>query len=162
MESAHLLVEPGSPTKTCGRCLQPKDLEGDFYARTNSPDGRRSECKKCDGERAANWQAANPDQKRSNERRYYHDNPEKFKEKNMIRLYKVSLDEFKRMLAEQNGACAICGTTEPNGRGWQVDHDHRTGTVRALLCHSCNTGLGSLHDDVALLEKAIAYLKRFS
>ncbi len=64
---------------------------------------------------------------------------------------------YERLLAAQNGGCAICGK-EANGNRLSVDHDHGTGRVRGLLCQQCNTGLGGFRDDPALLERAIAYL----
>jgi hypothetical protein len=65
------------------------------------------------------------------------------------------------MLDEQEGCCAICGDDEPGGRHgtWHVDHNHVTGKNRKLLCHCCNTGLGSFKDDPERLEKAAAYLR---
>lgn len=48
--------------------------------------------------------------------------------------------EYAAMLARQGGGCAICGTT-PKTRRLNVDHDHRTGAVRGLLCHRCNRAL---------------------
>jgi hypothetical protein len=59
-------------------------------------------------------------------------------------------------------ASAICQTDTP-GKGlamWCVDHDHRTGKVRGLLCNHCNAGLGCLRDDPAVIQSAIDYLKR--
>lgn len=66
------------------------------------------------------------------------------------------------MLAAQNGGCAICSTTTPDGnaRRFHVDHDHETGKIRGLLCHSCNTGIGKLRDDPDLLLSAVAYLRK--
>lgn len=61
----------------------------------------------------------------------------------------------------QGGRCAICGIDErtaPKGR-LHVDHDHRTGVVRALLCGNCNAGLGQFKDDPHLCEIAAAYLR---
>lgn len=52
--------------------------------------------------------------------------------------------------------CAICGG-QPSDRLY-VDHDHKTGMVRGLLCHQCNSGLGMFKDDKSLLAKAIEYL----
>ena len=68
--------------------------------------------------------------------------------------FNMSLEEYQVMAAEQNGLCAICVSNPIGG----VDHDHKDGTIRGLLCKGCNTGLGFFKDDTALLEKAIAYL----
>ena len=77
------------------------------------------------------------------------------------RLYGVSAEEFEAMLVTQDGACAICRSTTPGGRGnFHVDHDHATGRIRGLLCHGCNVGLGNFRDQPDLLETAAAYLRR--
>lgn len=52
----------------------------------------------------------------------------------------ISEAEYDARLVAQNGGCAICGTT-PKTRRFHVDHDHRTGAVRGLLCHRCNRNL---------------------
>ncbi len=82
------------------------------------------------------------------------------------RQYGISEDEYKALLRKQHGKCAICGSKDPRGRAgstyFQVDHDHKTGAVRALLCAPCNSGLGSLGDSIKNLEKAIAYLRKYS
>lgn len=79
------------------------------------------------------------------------------------RQYGISEDEYKARLKEQRGRCKICGSKDPRGRAgstyFQVDHDHKTGAVRGLLCAPCNSGLGSLGDDIKRLEKAIEYLR---
>jgi hypothetical protein len=61
------------------------------------------------------------------------------------------------MRASQQNRCAICG--REFGRP-QVDHDHVTGKVRALLCGQCNTGLGQFKESEATLRSAIDYLRR--
>lgn len=76
-------------------------------------------------------------------------------------LYGMSWDEFVALLAAQGDGCAICATADP-GRGhdsFSVDHDHATGKVRGLLCHSCNVGIGYLADDPARLRAAAAYIE---
>lgn len=55
--------------------------------------------------------------------------------------------DFERLLRRQGGKCKVCGETDPpvpDGKldGWHIDHDHATGEIRGILCHSCNVGLG--------------------
>lgn len=68
--------------------------------------------------------------------------------------------EYKALLQAQDGRCGICRRPEPNGRHnrWCVDHDHKTGRKRGLLCINCNSAIGLLNDDPALLLAAIEYL----
>lgn len=77
--------------------------------------------------------------------------------------YGITDADRDAMAAAQNHCCAICGQRETDTRGGltkhlAVDHDHATDKVRALLCSSCNTGLGKFKDDTEILAKAIAYL----
>ena len=59
------------------------------------------------------------------------------------RLYgKGAFDWKRRTLAKQHGRCARCGTGDAGGKGWQLDHDHRTGKPRHVLCWRCNIALG--------------------
>lgn len=69
--------------------------------------------------------------------------------------YKITRDDYDRMVSDQQGRCAICHSEHPQ---LSVDHDHATGTVRGLLCNRCNAGIGFLRDDVDLLRGAIRYL----
>ena len=67
--------------------------------------------------------------------------------------------KFKEMFEYQGGKCAICEEQCLTERELAVDHCHKTGKVRGLLCMRCNTALGSFKDDLLLLEKAMFYLK---
>ena len=66
------------------------------------------------------------------------------------------------MLAEQDGRCAVCRSTETGTRGefFDIDHDHATGVVRGLLCRRCNLGVGHFRDNPARLRSAADYLER--
>ena len=76
--------------------------------------------------------------------------------------YSVSKDQFMSMLSEQRGLCAICKCSMDTARFKRpcVDHCHKTGKVRGLLCQSCNIGIGMLKDSPIRLKAAIEYLER--
>lgn len=83
----------------------------------------------------------------------------------LLRQYGISLDEYNKILLEQNNACKICNKPETKMHknivtDLAVDHDHVTGKVRGLLCFNCNLGLGKFQDDPIILEKAIKYLSQ--
>lgn len=78
--------------------------------------------------------------------------------KTKLKRYGLTLDQFADQLALQNNACEICRTSEWGQRGPCVDHDHKTGIVRGLLCSRCNLALGHFRDDIDCLKRAIAYL----
>ena len=75
------------------------------------------------------------------------------------RKYGITLEDYNRMFAEQKGRCAICETHQcDTGRAFAVDHDHKTGKVRGLLCQACNTAIGKLQDDPKLIQRAAEYV----
>lgn len=92
--------------------------------------------------------------------------PKKTKRYELLAYYGISLAEYEKMLDLQNGACAICGKRETvrvrNGtiRHMAVDHDHKTGKIRGLLCSRCNPMLGLAKDDSNTLLSAVRYLIR--
>lgn len=73
----------------------------------------------------------------------------------LIKDYGITLEDFNVLYEKQNGCCAICDNvlSKPH-----LDHDHKSGKVRGLLCKPCNQGLGFLQDSVEVLNKAIQYL----
>jgi hypothetical protein len=71
--------------------------------------------------------------------------------------YGMTIDEYDILFNKQKGKCALC--QKPFKKVPYVDHDHKTGEVRGLLCYKCNTGLGFLGDNKKGLLKALEYLK---
>lgn len=64
------------------------------------------------------------------------------------------------MVLAQGGLCAICGELPSGKRALLfIDHDHKTGKVRGLLCGACNAGLGYFKDTTSRMTKAIEYLE---
>jgi len=115
------------------------------------------------------WQRRNSDRARENARAWAERNPEKmrvFRRRSALARYwpdkthAEALVAFQEMYAKQGGCCAICKHPPTSGRGntLHVDHDHETGKVRGLLCHSCNTSLGGFRDSQSVLWAAIEYL----
>jgi len=71
------------------------------------------------------------------------------------RKYGLSEDHFRVLLESQDYKCAICHTPD---RSLVVDHNHKTGAVRGLLCSNCNTGIGLLQDSPEIMRAAEGYL----
>lgn len=76
------------------------------------------------------------------------------KRKHLQRAYGLTPEAFSALLRGQNGTCAICRA----GEDWVVDHDHKTGAVRGVLCRQCNLGLGGFKDSPDSLLNAAKYL----
>lgn len=97
---------------------------------------------------------------RENAKRWARENPECSRENQLKRDYGITLQDYNLMLENQDFKCAICSLEKSeNGRTFYVDHNHKTGKVRGLLCINCNSGIGNLRDSINLLTKAIKYLK---
>lgn len=107
-------------------------------------------CKKRNAERAKKWREANPDYLE----RYRHT-----MRTAQLRQYGITNEDYQSLLDKQKGRCAICSTNDLGKfRHFCVDHCHKTGKVRGLLCHTCNRALGLFKDDPSLLRKAGQYL----
>lgn len=93
------------------------------------------------------------------------ENPEKCKNNDLLKMHKITLEEYNTLLKKQNGVCAICGNPEyvtmadGKPRNLAVDHNHETGKIRGLLCTNCNKGLGHFKDNIEKLKIAINYLE---
>lgn len=99
---------------------------------------------------------------RAKEAAKYRDRP-RFKRAEQLRQkYGLTIEQVDQMLSGQGGACAICRRTEPGGRWgtFVVDHCHKTGRVRGLLCDPCNRGIGFLKEDPERIRRAAHYLER--
>lgn len=83
----------------------------------------------------------------------------------LINTYGITEQQYQDKLVEQNYKCSICGKKHDvvvTKGTLVVDHNHATGDVRALLCHSCNMGLGKFKDDPELLKRAAEYIERYN
>jgi len=99
------------------------------------------------------------------QRKWRQANPEKATSHNLKKMYGISLEIYEAMAVQQNGVCAICKNPEQSvdkdgaPRRMPVDHCHKTGKVRALLCTACNRALGLFKDDPSVLQAAAKYVE---
>jgi len=75
------------------------------------------------------------------------------------RKYKIPVKHYNKMLKDQKGLCFICGSTNTKGNKLNIDHNHKTGKIRGLLCLKCNLALGLVNDDIDILLAMVSYLK---
>lgn len=139
--------------KTCSKCKQSKELTL-FYKDKKTKDKLGSWCKACSNSNSSQanirWQKRNPD---------------KVKNKHLLRKFSITLDTYSEMFKNQDGLCAICSQPETSKdyrgktRDLAVDHCHLTGKVRGLLCDRCNRALGLLQDNSLVIQAAAKYLE---
>lgn len=104
------------------------------------------------------WKSANREQYNESVRRWQKRNPDKARNSALKTKFGITLDDYNRMLDDQNGVCAICQQNCSLNERLSVDHCHDTGEVRGLLCNSCNNGIGKFKDSQKLLISAANYL----
>lgn len=79
-------------------------------------------------------------------------------EKIIQKKYGIGEDEYQSLLIKQSGVCAICLRHQRKQR-LSIDHSHKTGKVRGLLCTRCNRNIGRFFDSYEMLQRAADYLK---
>lgn len=130
--------------KTCTDCKKVK-LTRDFYKDSHKANGYKSYCKMCASSRAVKFKKSKSSDYAKNNR--------------LKDAYGITLEQYNQMFLEQEGCCYVCKKHQSLfKRSLHVDHDHRTGKVRALLCQKCNSALGLVDDNVEVLEALISYL----
>lgn len=83
---------------------------------------------------------------------------ERYRKNRKMKFYGLSESEYDELF-HGDIRCAICNGADPIDADWHIDHCHETLKVRGLLCGLCNKGLGLFKDNMANLERAIAYLE---
>lgn len=85
---------------------------------------------------------------------------DKARDARLRRVYGISLVQYDEMLLQQGGGCAICDKTpEEEGKSLAVDHNHKTGEIRGILCAYCNHRRIGRHTDWEVVSKMAEYLK---
>lgn len=128
--------------KICSKCQKEKP-ETEFFLDRRRLGAFRAECKVCHN----SWSKS-----------YAHKNPERIRAAQRKHRYGMPPSEFNQLFTAQSGRCAICGSPS----ALDVDHCHRSGKIRGLLCRQCNQAIGLFRESTKLLESAKRYLNKFS
>jgi hypothetical protein len=168
------------------------NLEKIYYAKH-----KKYECKPCKREYAEKYRSINKEVVKEKNRLYSIktrerrqawvkqdriENPERYKKyakkytldetkeraaKRRAKKYKITLEQFKNLIANCNNLCEICRKPELNRPGRNdrlttllVDHCHKSKNVRGMLCFECNILLGKAKDSIEILKQAILYLEK--
>lgn len=114
------------------------------------------------------WKESTPSKDKAKWQRAWRErNPDKVKDMDLRKHFGITLEQYRQMSTAQNHKCAICDSHETavDAKGAErfmaVDHCHKTGKIRALLCSACNKALGGFKDDSNLLIKAAKYIKKY-
>lgn len=170
--------------KTCTTCGVSKPLS-EFHRLSKSADGHSFSCKQCMNARQRAYRksaAFNSEEAKAKRSDYYYANKDHIRKldaerhaaaphvrRNQVlrKKFGIGVDEYDVMLNAQGGVCAICklperaiNTSTGAVASMPVDHDHRTGKIRGLLCSHCNRAVGLFQDNPQILKSAINYLER--
>ena len=163
-------------TKICNKCGLEKELL-EYSPAQRGKFGGRGDCKECTNKRMIKYRKEHPEVSkkwRTKNKDYYKnwwkENKDRQKDYNLQKKFGITLNDYNKILSEQNGLCAICGKKEElnfdkrinKSRLLSVDHDHTTGKVRELLCNKCNHLLGLANDSFEILDKASNYLRKYN
>jgi hypothetical protein len=108
------------------------------------------------------WHEENAERKSELNKQWYFNNFEYTRIRHN-KIFNFTLKDYNNMLTQQVSGCTICGKTiKENGKALAIDHDHKTGKVRALLCSRCNLMLGIVNDNLDILKKAVEYLEKYN
>ena len=144
--------------KLCTKCLGQFPLSNFYPHKTNK---YSSICKRCCKEAASKRWEKNKEKYSISNKKWIKQNREKRKvytrKQNLKRKFNISIEDYEKMLKDQNFKCKIC--KQQKDETFAVDHCHKTLKIRGLLCLKCNTGLGQFMDNIDFLKAAIIYLE---
>ncbi len=148
-------------TKICKTCDVIKTVS-EFNKNLATKDGLQYNCRDCSHQIGSLWKKKNSEHSKQTCKTWRLNNPLKTK----LTAWKsngisTNIIEYERLLSTQENRCAICNIPrEQLTTDLALDHCHKTGKVRGLLCQKCNRGLGHFKDNIELIKKAINYLNK--
>lgn len=128
----------------CPGCKKSKP-KNQFDRNRSSSTGRSTYCKSCSAKRRKET--------------YNRDGGASWRDYRYRKLYGITFEQYSRILKRQRGVCAIC-KRKVKTRKLALDHCHKTGKVRGVLCTRCNSMIAFAEDNPLILESAIRYLQK--
>lgn len=154
--------------KLCNGCKENKEFN-DFHKDPKGKYGFKSRCKVCYKKEKQSWHSKNKVEVYKKTVNWAKNHPKSIEINNKnkrFKKYNITEKQYNEMVIKQNDLCFICDKNETrlNKRSGKkqplcIDHCHKTGKIRGLLCFKCNFVLGLFNDDINLFNKAIEYLK---
>ena len=123
---------------------------------------RRSDCKKCVSEYSRSYREKNKEIIKKKKKKYHIEKPYIKRRSYLKTEYGLSMEDYDKMFKLQKGKCKICKVSHPKNishKHLYVDHCHKTGKIRGLLCRGCNFAIGEMEDNILFFKNAINYLK---
>lgn len=113
------------------------------------------------------WGKNNPDKIKAAQKRYKESHPNYRTFKDIKRNFGIDVSEYFKILNSQNGVCLICNRPERRKLFGKItrlaiDHNHKTGKVRGLLCSNCNRALGLLEENLVFIDQMKKYILKNS
>ncbi len=167
--------------KKCTKCKQEKPLT-EFHKHKAGRGGKASQCKVCLCEKSKKYRAEHKEQVKQYDKEYKRSSrgrevsrriDEKrrhiparrimlrkaIRKSTLKRKFGLTPEDYIKMFEAQDGCCAICNVCQSESAiRMAVDHDHKTGRIRGLVCRDCNLFLGHLEKKCGLLSRALEYL----
>ncbi len=151
--------------KICIHCNIEKNLD-EFHKASQNKDGKENRCRSCILKMKSKNYFKNHEINREKARlkalEFRKNNKGYQRKYDLKRIYGITLEDYNAMLFEQNNCCKICKSPNAGGKNkiFYVDHCHKNGNIRGLLCTGCNLALGGFRDNIDTLYQAIDYLKQ--
>jgi hypothetical protein len=158
----------------CSSCKSCKSIQEKEYRRKNKDKIRKiqktasAKYRKNNKDKIHNDYLKNKKKIYEYQKNYYKKNKvyisERSRKYKLRKKYKITENQVNKIREEQGNKCAICGVIESavkmGGGKLCIDHNHKTGKVRGLLCGQCNSALGHFNESIEILNNAIEYIKK--
>lgn len=121
-------------------------FDSQFHIDKRKPLGLTYSCRDCGNKRT---------------KKFYHSKPKERRKSEWLKYaYGITLEQYNEAFVFQNGKCAFCEKSSDDPKGLVVDHCHKTGTFRHLLCSPCNMAFGLLKESEKTISKMLDFLKK--